>query len=104
MVGHMKALPDSFPTCTKCNQALKNPEHQKCMYCGEPIPEELRLTKEEVHSRLSSKHEKWKEEQKKSNQWGSFPKPKRSNVGWSIETDWFSIGGESDDDDWDGDA
>ena len=74
------------------------------MYCGEAIPVQHRLSNEQVQSLLSSKHEKWKEEQKKSNQWGSFPKPKRSNVSWSIQTDWFSVGGEIDDDGWDDDA
>ena len=62
-------MDQSLHTCNSCSQILKNLEHAKCMYCGEPLPEALLLSQEEASEILQTKHEKWRKENEE-NQWG----------------------------------
>ncbi len=47
--------------CGKCNQKLIDLKFDKCMYCGEPLPENLRLTSEEKKKQQEEK-QSWYEE------------------------------------------
>jgi hypothetical protein len=53
--------------CTKCDRELKELAFNKCMYCGEPIPENIQLTEDARLLRLKEKHNKLKSVQNAKN-------------------------------------
>ena len=63
-------MEDHPAICDKCSRELKNLEHQRCLYCGEPIPEEFRLSPEETRKIIQQKNEKWRKENEEENIWG----------------------------------
>ena len=55
--------------CTKCNRVLQESVYDKCMYCGEPIPEIFRLSeykKEEIKEKTKEREKKRKVKKKDS--------------------------------------
>lgn len=48
-------------TCAKCRQKLVDRTFDKCMYCGQPIPENLRLSDEEKNKSLEEKQKRFEE-------------------------------------------
>jgi len=47
--------------CAKCNRKLVDLTFDKCMYCGEVLPEELRLSKIEKEKQINEKEERYQE-------------------------------------------
>ena len=35
------------PVCAKCGQIISKNQFDKCMWCGQPVPDEFKLTDEE---------------------------------------------------------
>ena len=48
-------------TCGKCKRILQESIHDKCMFCGEPIPEIFQLSevkKEEIRKKIDEREKK----------------------------------------------
>ena len=53
----------NFVLCTKCKRELKELAFDKCMYCGELIPEEFRLSEVEKQNVLDKKQRNFEEQE-----------------------------------------
>ena len=55
------AKPFKRPRCSRCGQIVSRNQFDKCLWCGEAVPEELRFTDDERIA-LSEKQMKQKKE------------------------------------------
>lgn len=45
------------PVCTKCGQILTRNRYDKCIWCGQPVPDEFKLTDEERNAYVEKQHQ-----------------------------------------------
>lgn len=60
--------------CQKCQRVLQESVHDKCMFCGEPIPELFKLSeikKEEIRDKTEAREKKRKTKKKSGDGFGS---------------------------------
>lgn len=60
--------------CQKCQRVLQESVHDKCMFCGEPIPELFKLSeikKEEIRDKTEEREKKRKAKKKSDGGFGS---------------------------------
>lgn len=60
--------------CQKCQRVLQESVHDKCMFCGEPIPELFKLSefkKEEIRDKTEEREKKRKAKKKFDSGYGS---------------------------------
>jgi len=67
------------PLCVKCGQVVTKNQFDKCMWCGEPLPDNLKLTNDERTAILEKQQQqkrqliaKENERLKKSTEWSLF--------------------------------
>ena len=59
--------------CQKCQRVLQESVHDKCMFCGEPIPEIFKLSevkKEKIRENTEKRDKKRKNRKKSSDGYG----------------------------------